>query len=137
MNRTHRVIQYLLRPTLLSIAVATGALSDVPAVEAQVQRQSGGAVSAQLDPNAVRVIVDPLKAEVEALRVEVNRLHAALESLRLTVQANHTEYAKHGHRVASYGVLTAKAISHDAPADVLLAVTAPGTQKEKLTGPPQ
>ena len=79
-----------------------------------------------------------MKAEVEALRIEVNRLHAALESLRLSVQANHAEYAAHRHSVAYYGVVTAKLISHEAPADVLLAFTAPGgVQKETLTGPAQ
>jgi hypothetical protein len=82
-------------------------------------------------------MVDPLKAEVEALRIEVNRLHAALESLRLSVQANHAEYAAHRHSVANYGVVSAKTISHEAPADVLLAFTAQGGQKETLTGPAQ
>jgi multidrug resistance efflux pump len=137
MNRIHRMIRHLLRSALISIAVATGVLNVVPGLHAQVQRQSGSTVSAQVDPNAVRAVVDPLKAEVAALRAEVNRLHAALESLRLTVQANHAEYAKHRHGVTSYGVVSAKMISHEAPADVLLAFTAPGTQTKAFSGPPE
>ena len=137
MNRINRMIRPLLRSALIPIAIATGALNVAPALHAQVQRQSGGTVSAQVDPNAVRAVVDPLKAEVAALRVEVNRLHAALESLGLTVRANHAEYAKHRHSVKSYGVVSAKTISPEAPANVLLAFTAPGTQTKAFSGPPE
>lgn len=136
MNRIH-MITHLLRLTLVSLAVATGVLGAVPAAQAQVRRQSGDAVSAQVDPHTVHAMVDPLKVEVEALRIEVNRLHAALESLRLSVQTNHAEYAAHRHSVAYYGVVTAKTISHEAPADVLVAITAQGVQKSTLTGPAQ
>ena len=115
------MITHLLRLTLASLAVATSVLGAAPAAQAQVRRQSSDAVSAQ----------------VEALRIEVNRLHGALESLRLSVQANHAEYAAHRHSVAYYGVVTAKTISHEAPADVLVAITAQNVQKETLTGPAQ
>jgi hypothetical protein len=136
MNRFH-MNTHLLRLTLVSLAVATGVLGAVPTLQAQVRRQSREAVSAQVDPNTVHVAADPLKAEVETLRIEVNRLHAALESLRLSVQANHAEYAAHRHSVAYYGVVTAKLISHEAPADVLVAITGQGVQKSTLTGPAQ
>jgi hypothetical protein len=135
MIRIRRMITHRLRWTLVLLAVAMGVLGAVPAVQAQVRRQSGDAGAAQIDPNTVQVMVDPLKAEVAALRIEVNRLHAALESLRLSVQANHAAYAAHRHSVAYYGVVSAKTISHEAPADVLVAITAQGVQKETLTGP--
>jgi hypothetical protein len=131
-----RMLTHGLRLPLVSLAVVTGMLGAAPAVHAQVRRPSG-AVSAQIDPNTVHVVVDPLKAEVEALRIEVNRLHAALESLRLSVQANHAEYAAHRHSVAYFGVVSAKTISHEAPADVLVAITAQNVLKETLTGPAQ
>jgi hypothetical protein len=137
MNGVHRMIWMPLRLTLAPLADAAGIVTDVSLAQAQVQRQSSAVVSAQLDPNAVRAVIDPLKIEVEALRVEVNRLHAALESLRLTVTANHAEYAKHRHGVAYYGVVTAKTIYPHAPADILLAFTAPGVKKSGLTEPPE
>ena len=125
------------RWALVSLAVAMGALTDVTAARAQVQRQPSGTVSAQVDPNTVHAMVDPLKTEVAALRVEVNRLQAALASLRLTGQTNQAAYLKHRHSVASYGLLTAKTISPQAPPDVQLAFTAPGAHTKALTGPPE
>jgi hypothetical protein len=124
---------------LVVLAVAVALLGQVHLLGAQVQRQPGGGTAVQADPNAVRVIVDPLKVEVQSLRAEVNRLHAALESLRLTVSANHAEYIKHRHGVASYGIVTAKSICPNTPAidGTMLVFTTSGGPPKGRTGTPE
>jgi hypothetical protein len=139
MNSTHCMLGPLRRWTLLPLAVAAALVSQVPLLRAQVQRQPSGGSSVQLDPNAVRAIVDPLKVEVQNLRAEVSRLHAALESLRLTVNANHAEYIKHRHGVASYGIVTAKSICPNTPANdgTMLVFTTSGGPAKGRTGIPE
>jgi hypothetical protein len=79
------------------------------------------------------------QVEVQNLRAEVNRLHAALESLRLTVNANHAEYIKHRHGVASYGIVTAKSICPNTPANdgTMLVFTTAGGPTKGRTGTPE
>jgi hypothetical protein len=139
MTGIHRLIRPPLRLALLSLALVMTALTPCSEAQAQVQRQSGGTMSAQVDPNAVRTAIDPLKAEVLALRTEVNRLHAALESLRLTVNANQAAYVKHRHGVASYGVTSAKTICPNTPViDGTMVVIAVANQHPTaLSGPPE
>ena len=125
------------RLAMASLAILITSLIPPPALQAQVQRSSTGTGSTQVDPNALRVAIDPLETEVEALRAEVSRLRAALESLRLTVNANQAAYAKHTHQTAYFGLISAKQIYAGAQSDLLLAFTAPGTKKVDNTGPPQ
>jgi len=66
------MFRLLRRLTLVSLAVAVALFSNVSLLRAQVQRQPSGGSSVQLDPNAVRAMVDPLKAEVQNLRAEVS-----------------------------------------------------------------
>ena len=139
MNSAHASFRLARRWTLVPLAVAAALFGQVRLLGAQVQRQPSGATAVQADPNAVRVIVDPLKAEVQSLRAEVNRLHAALESLRLTVSANHAEYIKHRHGVASYGIVTAKSICPNTPAidGTMLVFTTSGGPTKGRTGTPE
>jgi hypothetical protein len=139
MNSTHCMLRLLRRLTLVSLAAAGALFSNVSLLRAQVQRQPSGGTAVQFDPNAVRAIVDPLKVEVQNLRVEVSRLHAALESLRLTVNANHAEYIKHRHGVASYGIVTARSICPNTPANdgTMLVFTTSGGPTNGRTGTPE
>jgi hypothetical protein len=139
MTSMHCRLRLLRRLTPLPLTVAAALFSSVSPLRAQVQRQPSGVTSVQPDPNAVRAFVDPLKVEVQNLRAEVNRLHAALESLRLTVTANHAEYIKHRHGVASYGIVTAKSICPNTPAidGTMLVFTTSGGPTKGQTGTPE
>lgn len=139
MNGNLQLARIPLPLTVSLLVLAMGVLIPRPELHAQVQRLSGGTMTAQVDPNAVRAIVDPLKVEVQNLRAEVSRLHAALESLRLTVNANHAEYIKHRHGVASHGIVTAKSICPNTPANdgTMLVFTTVGGPTKGRTGTPE
>jgi uncharacterized protein YlxW (UPF0749 family) len=137
MTGTHRRTLPVGRLIPFSLAFAVSVLIRGTEVQAQVQRQPTAATSAQVAPGAIQAPIDPLKAEVQQLRAEVNRLHAALESLRLTVNANSAAFLKHRHSVASYGVLTAKAIYPNTQVDdkTLVVIKISGQNPTALTGP--